>query len=106
MNSLKQVKLRIAVAVDEGGSWYAIGGSEWTDKEAIQEALANVHDGDMTTTYFVESFVRVPEPIVVSGEAAQSPAEERLEAARRNFEERIVELDRLKAIYDDLIKRG
>ena len=72
------MKIRIAVAVNDRGSWNAIGWN--SNKEGHESMLRSLAldglDGDETTNevvHFVEADVPIPSPLDVKGKICDSP---------------------------------
>ncbi len=55
------VKIRIAVAINDAGEYYACGDSDWDNGEAKEECLGNL-GGDVRCVHFVEINMPVPKP--------------------------------------------
>lgn len=69
---MKTIRVRIAVAVDEHGCWYAIGKSTWDAENMLPEAIGEVHDDVRFHGVFVEADVPLPaEQVVVEGAVKQ-----------------------------------
>lgn len=62
----KTVRVRVAVAVGEDGSWAAEGGSAWPDKRSAGEAAWHV--GSVKRIYFIEATLPLPAASTVEAE--------------------------------------
>jgi hypothetical protein len=63
----ESVKVKIAVAVDGHGHWYAWGSDGSLDDDMLGEANVGVHDDCERASFFVEAELPVPKPIAVAG---------------------------------------
>jgi hypothetical protein len=68
----KTVKVRIAVAVDQRGDWYAGGDPNSDEQEMLAEARGWVHDDGSIATYFVEAELPLPVTPTVPGTATSA----------------------------------
>lgn len=64
----KQVKVRIAVAVDPQGNWYAAGWSAWHAIDGVAMNIARDPVGAGEARYWLEAILDVPEPKTVEAE--------------------------------------
>jgi hypothetical protein len=71
---MKTVKVKIAVAVDECGCWYAYGENSSTPDESAGEARGWVHDDGCVASYFVEAELPVPKTTLAVGPITITPA--------------------------------
>ena len=59
------VKIRLAVAVNEDGEWYAWGAKDYSDDEMRNEVTGQVCDPH--AVHFVEAEVPLPVPTTIQG---------------------------------------
>lgn len=80
------ISVRIALAIDGSGDWSAVGGSNYTEREAIDECVGNIHDGLPGSAFFVECSVPLPEATTIAGAVMEAERIKFLESQKRVLE--------------------
>lgn len=66
---MKTVRVRIAVAVNSDGEWYAKSGSKYEEEVMAMDAMDSINNPSIT--YFVEADIPVPEAQVIEGRVCE-----------------------------------
>ncbi len=65
---MTSVKVRIAVAVDDRGDWYAVGWKDALSDDMEGDALGQLMDGSTyKQLYWITAELPIPEPVKVEG---------------------------------------
>lgn len=64
----RTVRVRIAVAIEDDGRWWAHGYAGDSDRELIE----GVSDGPNCAVYFIEATIPIPEPLVIEADKVEA----------------------------------
>lgn len=66
---MKTQKVRIALAINTEGDWYAWGAYTHDDESALDEVSGQLND--YTTLHWIEAEVPIPSPMVIEGKVTE-----------------------------------
>ena len=82
IETMKTIKVKIALALDEENNWYAAGWEKAPDQDLINEVTVDTGLKHIIATYFIEARIPIPEgPKTIRADTVE-PVQERATEAQ------------------------